>query len=54
MEASVSHFRAAIELAPDLSSAWLFLGLAFGNLDQEDDAIDAYQVTHGKLYGTMS
>lgn len=44
IDASIVHYRRAIDLKSDFSSAWLGLGVALAWLDREDEAIAAYKV----------
>ena len=42
-EEAIKHFRRAIELWPEYFDAWLQMGIAFGQLEQLDEALDAVQ-----------
>jgi tetratricopeptide (TPR) repeat protein len=42
-EQSIKHFRRAIELWPEYFDAWLQMGIAFGQLERLDEALDAVQ-----------
>ena len=42
-EQSIMHFRRAIELWPEYFDAWLQMGIALGQLERLDEALDAVQ-----------